>query len=202
MVNFFLKEDVMKKFASILIIVAALFVFDVFVKKEVTLINEEDKSSQIMSALDAVNDEFGLFGYSVSHAESNIYIVMDEAKGEKQLKEYLSEQIAKEDLEQYSYDITKRPLEEVKAESNLVNIEMILNEYIEEKNYTDIQSVISFVQPEPTIKIDLKKTSERSIEEFEAELKKLLASDDFDYIPKNLNYKFQIEKKQIMCENL
>ncbi|PAE24983.1 hypothetical protein [Bacillus sp. 7894-2] len=184
----------MKTFASILIIITALFVFDVIVKKEDAPISQEDKSSQIMSVLDIVDDEFGLFGYSVSHEESIIYIVMDALKSEKELKEYLSKQITQEDLKQYSFDIIKRPLEEVEAESNLVKIESILNEYFEEEYFTDIQRVISFIEPEPTIKIDLAKDSIRSAEEFETELKSLLASDKFDFISEGFKYKFQIEK--------
>ncbi|MDF2038388.1 hypothetical protein P2R12_15620 [Cytobacillus oceanisediminis] len=185
----------MKKFASILAIVAALFVFDLAVKKDDAPIKEEDKSSQIMSVLDTVDDEFGLFGYSVSHEESIIYIFMDSAKSEKELKEYLSKQIAKKELEQYRYDITKRPLEEVQTETNLAKIEGVLFDYLEGKNYTDIQRVISFSEPEPTIKIDLAKTSERSIEEFEAELNNILASYDTN-TPKNFKYRIQIEKTE------
>lgn len=192
-----LKEDGMKKFASTLIIVAVLFVFDLIVKKVDVPINEEDKSSQIMSALELVNDEFGLFGYSVSHEESIIYIFMDAAKSEKELMEYLTKQVAKEDLAQYSYDIEKKPLEEVEAENNLVNIETVLFEYIERKKYKDIQKVISFIDPEPTVQIDIAETSERSIEEFETELKNFLASYDTN-TPKNFKFRIQIEKADNM----
>ncbi|WP_264740805.1 hypothetical protein [Cytobacillus firmus] len=84
-------------------------------------------------------------------------------------------------------------MEEVEAENNLVKIENVLFEYIERKNYKDIQKVISFIDPEPTVKIDLAKTSERSIEEFETELKNILASYD-SITPKNFKFRMQIEK--------
>jgi len=61
---------------------------------------KEDKSSLIISALDADHNEFDLF-----------FCIFMDAGGKM-----LSKQIANKDLEQYRYAITKRTLEEIVAE--------------------------------------------------------------------------------------
>jgi hypothetical protein len=60
---------------------------------------KEDKSTLIISALDADHNEFDLF-----------FCIFMDAGGKM-----LSKQIANKDLEQYRYVITKRTLEEVAA---------------------------------------------------------------------------------------
>ncbi|MCS0670127.1 hypothetical protein NX023_02475 [Cytobacillus firmus] len=90
------------------------------IKNENVPTTKEDKSSLIMSALDADHDEFDLF----------VCIFMDAAKNKKGLKEYLSKQFAKNDLEQYRYVITKRTLEEVVAEFNVTMNEGVLFQYM------------------------------------------------------------------------
>ncbi|MBY0156842.1 hypothetical protein M4D56_22890 [Cytobacillus oceanisediminis] len=61
---------------------------------------KEDKSTLIISALDADHNEFDLF-----------FCIFMDAGGKM-----LSKQIANKDLEQYRYAITKRTLEEIVAE--------------------------------------------------------------------------------------
>ena len=153
--------------------------------------NDEERWDRIASVLDNAWDEFGLFSFQVS-PDSTIFIEMDETKSEVQLKKYLEENVNKTDLSQYNIDITKRSLQEVETEIFMSEVSNIVYDYIQGKNYHDVELYYPSIEPKPILTIVIPKSNERSSENMKKELEEVLASKIVERSKKDISYEIQV----------
>ncbi len=186
----------MRKFVSVLIIVVVVvLVTNIYINKYDSFSNKnnnnETRWNRIASVLENAWDEFGLFSFQVT-PDSTILIEMDETKSELQLIKYLEENVNKTDMSQYNIDITKRSLQDVETESFMMKVSGIVYDYIQEKNYNDVELYHPSIEPEPILKISIPKSSERSIENLKKELEDVLASKSAELPKKDISYEIQV----------
>ena len=185
----------MRKFASILIIVVVVvIVTNISINKYDSSSNNNDESKvdRIVAVLENVWDEFGLFSFQIGDTDPKIWIVMDDTKSEVQLKKYLEENINKTDLNQYNIDITKRSIQEVETESFMMKVSGIVSDYLQEKNYHDVDLYQPLIEPKPILKISIPKSSEQSSENMKKELEDVLASKSAELPKKDISYEIQV----------
>lgn len=187
----------MRKFVPVLIIfVVVIIVTSININKNGSFSNndnDEERWNRIASVLDNTWDEFGLFSFQVT-PDSTIFIEMDETKSEVQLKKYLEENVNKTDLSQYNIEITKRSLQDVETESFMHKVSNIVWDYIQEKNYNDVEIYPPSIEPEPILKIIIPKFSELSSESLKMELEDLLVSKKSELPKKDISYEIQVIK--------
>lgn len=186
----------MRKFVPVLIIVfVVVLVTNIYANNYDSFSNEnnndEKRWNRIASVLDNAMDELGLFSFQKT-PDSTIFIVMDETKSELQLKKYLEKNVNKTDLIQFNIDITKISLQEVETEQFMSIISGIVNDYIQEKNYNDMQVYLPLIEPEPILKISIPRSSDRSSENMKKELEDVLASKYAELPKKDISYKIQM----------
>lgn len=153
--------------------------------------NDERRWDRIASVLDNAWEEFGLFSFQAT-PDSTIFIEMDETKSEVQLKKYLEEHVNKNDLSQYNIDITKRSLQEVETEIFMSEVSGIVYDYIQEKNYRDVELYQPSIEPKPILKILIPKSNEPSSENMKKELEEVLASKSTELSKKDISYEIQV----------
>lgn len=153
--------------------------------------DDERRGDHIASVLDNALDEFGLFSFQVS-PDSTIFIEMDETKSELQLKKYLEENVNETDLSQYNIHITKRSLQEVETEIFMSEVSDIVYDYIQEKNYHDVELYYPSIEPKPILKISIPKSNERSSENMKKELEEVLASKSIELSKKDISYEIHV----------
>ncbi|MGM0924713.1 MAG: hypothetical protein ACQEWW_26605 [Bacillota bacterium] len=137
----------MKKFISVLmIVVAVVIVFNVYSNKDdVSTINDgEARADRIASVLNTGFDKYGLFSFGIGDTDPTIWIVMDEAKSEQELQEYLKENVSKSDLNYYNIEISKRNLQEVEEEHTMFQVENIVYDYLEAIETKNISAAIKY----------------------------------------------------------
>ncbi|MFJ7932526.1 hypothetical protein [Peribacillus sp. NPDC096448] len=186
----------MKKFIYVLIIVVVVaLIVNVYINKDdvTTNNNGETRGERIAAVLNTGFDEYGLFSFEIGDTDPTIRIIMDKAKNEQELREYIEENVSKSDLSHYNLEILQRSLQEVEREHTMLQIEGIVMEYIKEKNYTDVQ-VHYPIEPDPVLKITINETSERSSEDLKTELDNLLASKHSELLLKDISYEIQVIK--------
>lgn len=184
----------MKDFIVVFIlVVVVVLVVNMGVGKDESFSNNNDerRSDRIASVLNNAFDEFGLFSFQVT-PDSTIFIEMDETKSEVQLKKYLEEHVNKNDLSQYNIDITKRSLQEVETEMFMSEVSHIVYDYIQEKNYHDVELYHPSIEPKPILKILIPKSYERSSENIKKELEEVLASESVALSKKEISYEIQV----------
>ncbi|MFJ7887137.1 hypothetical protein ACIQYL_03500 [Lysinibacillus xylanilyticus] len=186
----------MRKFVPVLIIVfVVVLVTNIYANNYDSFSNEnnndEKRWNRIASVLDNAMDEFGLFSFQKT-PDSTIFIVMDETKSELQLKKYLEKNVNKTDLSQFNIDITKISLQEVETEQFMSIVSGIVYDYIQEKNYNDVQVYLPLIEPEPILKLSIPKSSERSSENMKKELEDVLASKSAELPKKDISYEIQV----------
>ncbi len=189
----------MRKFVPVLIIVfVVVLVTNIYANNFDSFSNEnnndEKRWNRIASVLDNAMDEFGLFSFQKT-PDSTIFIVMDETKSESQLKKYLEKNVNKTDLSQFNIDITKISLQEVETEQFMSIVSGIVYDYIQEKNYNDVQVYLPLIEPEPILKISIPKSSERSSENMKKELEDVLASKSAELPKKDISYEIQVKER-------
>ncbi|MFJ7700847.1 hypothetical protein [Lysinibacillus fusiformis] len=189
----------MRKFVPVLIIVfVVVLVTNIYANNFDSFSNEnnndEKRWNRIASVLDNAMDEFGLFSFQKT-PDSTIFIVMDETKSELQLKKYLEKNVNKTDLSQFNIDITKISLQEVETEQFMSIVSGIVYDYIQEKNYNDVQVYLPLIEPEPILKISIPKSSERSSENMKKELEDVLASKSAELPKKDISYEIQVKER-------
>ncbi|MFJ7953631.1 hypothetical protein ACIQZG_19185 [Lysinibacillus sp. NPDC096418] len=181
----------MRNFISVfIIIVVVVLVINIDIDKNDSFSsnNDDDDEKQggrIASVLDNVWDEFGLFSFQIGDTDPIIWIVMDETKSEVQLKKYLEENVNKTDLSHYNIEITKRSLQEVETEWFMRGVSDLVSDYIQEKNYNDVELYHPSIEPEPILKITIPEYSELSSESLKMELEDLLVSKNSE-LPKKI----------------
>lgn len=178
-----------------IIVVVVVLVINIDIDKNDSFSSNNDDEKQvdrIASVLDNARDEFGLFSYGIEGTDPIIRIVMDEAKSELQLKKYLEANVNKTDLSQYTIDITKKGLQEVETESFMSEVSGIVSDYLQEKNYHDVELYHPSIEPKPILKISIPKSSERSSENIKKELEDALASKSAELSKKDISYEIQV----------
>lgn len=184
----------MRNFISVfIIIVVVVLVININIDKNdsFSINNVEKQWNRIASVLDNTWDEFGLFSFQVT-PDSTILIEMDETKSELQLIKYLEENVNKTDLNQYNIEITKRSLHEVETESFMMEVSGIVSDYLQEKNYHDVDLYHPSMEPTPILKISIPKSSEQSSENMKKELEDVLASKSAELPNKDISYEIQV----------
>ncbi len=184
----------MRNFISVfIIIVVVVLVININIDKNdsFSINNVEKQWNRIASVLDNTWDEFGLFSFQVT-PDSTILIEMDETKSELQLIKYLEENVNKTDLNQYNIEITKRSLHEVETESFMMEVIGIVSDYLQEKNYHDVDLYHPSMEPTPILKISIPKSSEQSSENMKKELEDVLASKSAELPNKDISYEIQV----------
>ncbi|MDM5233707.1 hypothetical protein [Lysinibacillus pakistanensis] len=186
----------MRKFVPVLVIVfVVVLVTNIYANNYDSFSNEnnndEKRWNRIASVLDNEMDKFGLLSFQKT-PDSTIFIVMDETKSELQLKKYLEKNVNKTDLSQFNIDITKLSLQEVETEEFMSIVSGIVYDYIQEKNYNDVQVYLPLIVPEPILKISIPKSSERSSENMKKELEDVLASKSAELPKKDISYEIQV----------
>lgn len=184
----------MRNFISVfIIIVVVVLVININIDKNdsFSINNVEKQWNRIASVLDNTWDEFGLFSFQVT-PDSTILIEMDETKSELQLIKYLEENVNKTDLNQYNIEITKRSLHEVETESFMMEVLGIVSDYLQEKNYHDVDLYHPSMEPTPILKISIPKSSEQSSENMKKELEDVLATKSAELPNKDISYEIQV----------
>ncbi|WP_369592822.1 hypothetical protein [Lysinibacillus pakistanensis] len=186
----------MRKFVPVLVIVfVVVLVTNIYANNYDSFSNEnnndEKRWNRIVSVLDNAMNEFGLFSFQKT-PDSTIFIVIDETKSELQLKKHLEKNVNKTDLSQFNIDITKISLQEVETEEFMSIVSGIVYDYIQEKNYNDMQVYLPLIEPEPILKISIPKSSERSSENMKKELEDVLASKSAELPKKDISYEIQM----------
>ncbi|MFJ7738829.1 hypothetical protein ACIQ2D_21210 [Lysinibacillus sp. NPDC097287] len=190
----------MRKFVSVLIIVfVVVIVTNISINKYDSSSNDnkhnnndESGGDRIASVLENAWDEFGLFSFGVGDTDQTISIVMDDTKSDVQLKKYLEENVNKTDLNQYNIEITKRSLQEVETESFMMEVSVIVSDYLQEKNYDDVDLYHPSIEPKPILKLTIPKSSELSSENLRMELEDVLAAKSADLPQKDISYEIQV----------
>ncbi len=154
-------------------------------------INDEKQWNRIAFVLDNTWDEFGLLSFQVT-PDSKILIEMDETKSELQLIKYLKENVNKTDLNQYNIEIIKRSLHEVETERFMMELSGIISDYLQEKNYHDVDLYDLSMEPKPILKISIPKSSEQSSENIKKELEDVLASKSSELLREDISYEIQV----------
>ncbi|MGE7024586.1 DUF4030 domain-containing protein [Solibacillus cecembensis] len=193
----------MKNFIAVfIIIVAIVLVINIDVEKNDSFASNNDDEKRwdrILSVLETAVDEFELFSFSVT-PESIIFIEMGETKSELQLIKYLEENVNKNDLNHYTIDITRKSLQDVENERFMDEVSSIVYDYIQEKNYHDMELYHHSIEPEPILKISILKSNDRSSEIIKdrsseiikKELEDLLASKSAELSKKDISYEIQV----------
>lgn len=186
----------MKKFISVLMIaVVVVLMFNIYINKNDVSSDGETRAERIADVLNTGFDEYGLFSFEIGATNPTIWIIMDKAKSEQELRKYIEKNVSKSDLSHYNLEISQRSLQVVEREHTMFQIEGIVMEYIKEKKYTDVQvHYLSSIEPEQVLKITISETSERSSEDLKTELENLLASKDFEFVLKDITYEIQVIK--------
>ncbi|USK45081.1 hypothetical protein [Cytobacillus oceanisediminis] len=193
----------MKKIKSVSIFIITfvlLLLHDAYFNKDDVATNHDSKArdGRIASVIDSGFDEYGLFSFEISDTDPNptIFIVMDEAKNEKKLQEYLEKKVSKADLNHYNIEISKRNLQEMQTEHAMALFEGIAIDYINEKNYNDVQVHYSILKPKPVLRITINKISKQSSKDLKTELEDFLATKVTELpIPlRDISYEIQVVK--------
>jgi len=183
-----------RNFISVfIIIVVVVLVINIDINKNDSFSNNnvEKQWGRIASVLENAGDDFGLFSVQAT-PDSTIFIEMDETKSELQLMEYLEENVNKTDLNQYNIKISKRSLHEVETESFMMEVSGIVSDYLQEKNYLDVDLYHPSMEPTPGLKISIPKSSEKSSENIKKELEDVLASKSAELPKKDISYEIQV----------
>ena len=185
----------MRNFISVfIIIVVVVLVINIDIDKNDSFSNNNDDEKQwdrIASVLENAWDDFGLFSFQAT-PDSTIFIEMDKTKNELQLIKYLEENVNKTDLNQYNIEITKKSLHEVETESFMMEVSVIVSDYLQENNYHDVDIYAPSIEPTPILKISIPKSSTRSSENIKKELEDVLASKSAELPNKDISYKIQV----------
>ncbi|QDQ02432.1 hypothetical protein FOH38_19255 [Lysinibacillus fusiformis] len=186
----------MRNFISVfIIIVVVVLVINIDIDKNDSFSNNnvdvEKQWDRISSVLENAWDDFGLFSFQAT-PDSTIFIEMDETKSELQLIKYLEENVNKTDLNQYNIEITKKSLHEVETESFMMEVSVIVSDYLQENNYHDVDIYAPSIKPTPILKISIPKSSTRSSENIKKELEDVLASKSAELPNKDISYEIQV----------
>lgn len=182
-----------KTFYAGIIVVGILFIFMAINKNDLSIQdNEKMRVDRIESVLQNAWDEFGLFSFQIGGSDSTIQIVMDETNSEKELKKYLEKNISKLDLKHYNIEVFKRSLQEVQTEMTMLRILAVVSDYIDKKEYNDIQIMYPTIEPKPILTIKNSKTSEVTNEILKNELESLIASKEAKLLTKDISYEIKV----------
>jgi|GEM_PF-2512637 len=192
----------MRKFVSVLIIVVVVVIvtnisinkYDSSSNDNTRNNNDESGGDRIASVLENAWDEFGLFSFGVGDTDQTISIVMDDTKSDVQLKKYLEENVNKTDLNEYNIEITKRSLQDEDTVFFMHKVSNIVWDYIQEKNYKDVDFYSPSIEPEPILKLTIPEYSELSSESLKMELEDLLVSKKSELPKKDISYEIQVIK--------
>jgi len=183
-----------RNFISVfIIVVVVVLVINIDIDKNDSFSNNNDEKQwdRIASVLENAWDDFGLFSFQAT-PDSTIFIEMDETKSELQLIKYLEENVNKTDLNQYNIEITKKSLHEVETENFMMEVSVIVSDYLQENNYHDVDIYDPSIEPTPILKISIPKSSTRFSENIKKELEDVLASKSAELPNKDISYEIQV----------